>query len=141
MRLHVVTPEEGVLVERLDVSSVTATGVLGEFVLLPGHEPFLTALAPGRFSFTEFERTHHFFAGGGFLQIVNDTVRILAESLIPMERLSLTAATEELEKAVHALEAARGQSEEYEARLESLVAAARVKVAMARRRQAKAHRP
>ena len=46
MRLSVTTPQ-GALVEA-DVDEVTAPGALGEFGVLPGHVPFLSALAARR---------------------------------------------------------------------------------------------
>ena len=49
MRLSVTTPQ-GALVET-EVDEVTAPGALGEFGVLPGHVPFLSALQPGVFVF------------------------------------------------------------------------------------------
>ena len=48
MKLEVVTPK-GTAVEA-EVNEVTAPGVAGEFGVLPGHTPFLTALREGRLS-------------------------------------------------------------------------------------------
>lgn len=45
MRLSVTTPR-GALVEA-DVDEISAPGALGEFGVLPGHVPFLSALNPG----------------------------------------------------------------------------------------------
>lgn len=45
MRLSVTTPR-GSLIDT-DVEEVTAPGALGEFGVLPGHIPFLSALQPG----------------------------------------------------------------------------------------------
>jgi F-type H+-transporting ATPase subunit epsilon len=45
MRLSITTPR-GSLVET-DIDEVTAPGALGEFGVLPGHVPFLSALKPG----------------------------------------------------------------------------------------------
>ncbi len=119
--------------QQLDVASVT--GVLGEFVLLPGHEAFLTALAPGRLSYKEFGQAHHFFAGGGFLQIVNDTVRVLAESLVPVAKLDVTSVADELAQALQALRSAEDRSPEALKRLDAAVRAARAKLAVAKRRR------
>ncbi len=134
MRLHIVTPQEGVQVEQLDVSSVTATGAFGELVLLPGHEALLASLAPGRLSYTEFGRTHHFYASGGFLQFVNDKVRILAESLVPVTQLDTIEVGLELERAIEALQSAEDRSPPNLKKLEAAVTAARAKLAVAKRR-------
>lgn len=45
MRLSLTTPR-GALVD-VDVEEVTAPGVLGEFGVLPGHVPLMSALKPG----------------------------------------------------------------------------------------------
>jgi F0F1-type ATP synthase beta subunit len=85
-------------------------------------------------SYAEFGQTYHFCAGDGFFQVVNDKVRILAESLIPSARLDAMAAAQELEAATKALSTNTDRSVENVKRLESAVAAARAKLAVARRR-------
>jgi F-type H+-transporting ATPase subunit epsilon len=47
--------------------------------ILPRHAPFLTLLGAGKLSVRVGGATRNFRVRGGFLQVVNDTVRIVAE--------------------------------------------------------------
>lgn len=61
---------------------VSARGVEGDLGVLPGHEPMLTALAPGevRISGGEGGGTS-VHIDGGFLSVDNDKVTIVADSV------------------------------------------------------------
>ncbi|MDP3939227.1 MAG: F0F1 ATP synthase subunit epsilon [Deltaproteobacteria bacterium] len=78
--LEVVTPERRVVHE--EVTELTAPGLLGEFGVLMGHEPFVTVLRPGllyyRCAQGGEERT--LAVGQGFAEIVEDRVTLLVEA-------------------------------------------------------------
>jgi F-type H+-transporting ATPase subunit epsilon len=67
MRLSVTTPR-GALVET-DVEEVTAPGELGEFGVLPGHVPLMSALKPGVLWYKTKEHSGVVAIGQGFLQV------------------------------------------------------------------------
>ena len=67
MRLSVTTPQ-GALVEA-DVDEVTAPGALGEFGVLPGHVPFLSALQPGVFVFRNKDGSRILAVSEGVLEV------------------------------------------------------------------------
>jgi F-type H+-transporting ATPase subunit epsilon len=67
MRLSVTTPR-GALVDT-DVDEVTAPGELGEFGVLPGHVPLMSALKPGVLWYKGKERSGIIAVGQGFLQV------------------------------------------------------------------------
>jgi F-type H+-transporting ATPase subunit epsilon len=79
----------------------------------------MTALEPGRLTYVEGGREHHLAIGGGFLQVADDQVMVLADSAeaaadIDLERAqqALGDAQEKLKKLTaddrqHAEEAAR----------------------------------
>jgi F-type H+-transporting ATPase subunit epsilon len=75
VKLSVTTPR-GALVD-VDVDEVTAPGVLGEFGVLPGHVPLMSALKPGVLVYRGKERSGVVAVGPGFLQVAppaqNDT--------------------------------------------------------------------
>jgi F-type H+-transporting ATPase subunit epsilon len=54
--------------------------VLGGFGIRQDHEPFMTALEPGRLTYVEGGREHHFAVGGGFLQVSDNRVIVLADT-------------------------------------------------------------
>src|SRR5262245_40539289 len=67
MRLSVTTPR-GALVDT-DVDEVTAPGELGEFGVLPGHVPLMSALKPGVLWYKAGDRSGIIAVGQGFLQV------------------------------------------------------------------------
>ena len=67
MRLSVTTPR-GALVDT-DVEEVTAPGELGEFGVLPGHVPLMSALKPGVLWYKGKDRSGILAIGQGFLQV------------------------------------------------------------------------
>ncbi len=78
LTLDIVTPERRVLSVTCD--EVRAPGVLGGFGIRRDHEPFMTALEPGRLTYVEGGREHHFAVGGGFLQVAENRVIVLADT-------------------------------------------------------------
>jgi F-type H+-transporting ATPase subunit epsilon len=76
MKLSLTTPR-GALVD-LDVDEVTAPGALGEFGVLPGHVPLMSALKPGVLVYRAKTSSGVVAVGPGFLQVAapaqNDTM-------------------------------------------------------------------
>lgn len=68
MRLSVTTPR-GSLVEA-DVDEVSAPGALGEFGILPGHVPFISALKPGVLVYRIQSESRVLAVGEGVLEVV-----------------------------------------------------------------------
>ncbi len=78
LNLEIVTPERRVLSVTCD--EVRAPGIQGGFGIRLDHEPFMTALEPGRLTYVEGGREHHFAVGGGFLQVADNRVIVLADT-------------------------------------------------------------
>ena len=78
LSLEIVTPERRVL--SVAVDEVRAPGVLGGFGVRPGHAPFMTSLEPGKLTYVEGGREHDYAVGGGFLQVADDRVIVLADT-------------------------------------------------------------
>ena len=78
LRLDIVTPDKVVL--NAEVDYVGACGVDGQFGLLPQHAPMLTALKVGDLYYRQGNETYWVFVSGGFAQISDNKVTILAES-------------------------------------------------------------
>jgi F-type H+-transporting ATPase subunit epsilon len=62
-----------------DADAVTAPAYDGEVGILPGHAPFMTLLGRGRLRVRRADAVSEFKVEGGFLQVVNDRVRVVAE--------------------------------------------------------------
>lgn len=114
--VEIVTPERVVL--RDEVTSLVAPGVLGSFGVLANHAPLLAELTPGELRFRKNSAEEvRMSIGGGFLQVFNNQVTVLADSAekpedinIDRARASLARAREELIRAQAALDDL-GQSE------------------------------
>lgn len=78
LQLDIVTPDQLVLSK--EVEYVGAPGLEGEFGVLPGHIPFISALSIGGLHYKANGKTHYVFVSGGFAEVSNDKITILAES-------------------------------------------------------------
>ncbi|MGE4298243.1 MAG: F0F1 ATP synthase subunit epsilon [Desulfovibrionaceae bacterium] len=78
LQLEIVTPDKLVLSETVDY--VGAPGYEGEFGILPNHIPFLSALQIGSLYFKAGGKTHYVFVSGGFAEVSNNKITVLAES-------------------------------------------------------------
>ena len=76
--LEVVTPDRLVLSTEADV--VVCPGVEGQFGVLPGHIPFLSALEIGEMYYKAGGKTEYLAVSGGFAEVTGEKVTIVAES-------------------------------------------------------------
>jgi F-type H+-transporting ATPase subunit epsilon len=77
MRVTVISPEAAIFDGEAD--AVTAPAFDGQVGILPRHAPFMTLLGRGPLVVRAGAVTHRFAVDGGFLQAVNNTVRVVAE--------------------------------------------------------------
>jgi F-type H+-transporting ATPase subunit epsilon len=77
MRVTVISPEAAIFDGEAD--AVTAPAFDGQVGILPRHAPFMTLLGNGPLIVRSGSDTRRFAVNGGFLQAVNNTVRIVAE--------------------------------------------------------------
>ena len=90
-----------VLVGNDSIEAVTAPGSLGEFGVLPGHAALVTTLETGEVAIKKDNREYWFAVSGGFAEVENDKMTILAEAAEPAQEIDTRRA-----------EAARTQAEE-----------------------------
>ena len=62
------------------VDEVVAPGIEGYFGVLPGHAPFLTTLGIGELTYRQGRDERHLAIAGGFAEVRNDKVIILADT-------------------------------------------------------------
>ena len=77
LKVSLISPEQ-VLFEG-DVDSVIAPAFDGEVGLLTGHAPMLTLLGRGELRLVSGRNMSRFNVEGGFLQVVDDTVRVVTQ--------------------------------------------------------------
>ena len=78
MTVSVISPEK-ILFEGT-ARSVVAPGHDGELGILPGHAPLMTVLGTGVLRLDGSDGGSRFRVQGGFLQVVDNVVRIVTES-------------------------------------------------------------
>jgi F-type H+-transporting ATPase subunit epsilon len=95
--VNLVTPTG--VVAHTDTDSVQAPGEIGEFELLPGHVPLLTALKPGVLTIGNKSRSRY-AVSNGYLRIdATGTVEILVEQAVPAAEINADTARSDLKKA------------------------------------------
>ena len=78
LTLELATPMRLVVAETVD--QVVAPGSEGYFGVLPGHAPLLTTLGIGELTYRTGRDERHVFVSGGFAEVRNDKVIILADA-------------------------------------------------------------
>lgn len=77
MQVTVISPERSVYDG--DADSVVAPAFDGEVGILPGHAPFMTLLGGGKLVIRRGDSSETYSVSGGFLQVVDNSVRVVAE--------------------------------------------------------------
>lgn len=112
LQLRIVTPGAEVLDER--VMEVTAPGTLGEFGVLPDHATFLSSLEIGRLSYRTARAVHHIAVRGGFAEVSDNVMTVLADDAQRSGDINVAAARESLQAAEQALAKLSPIDPEYE---------------------------
>lgn len=109
--LSVVAPDREVVAE--SVTSVVAPGLSGYFGVQAGHLPLVAALKPGLLEYLDPNGTRHFvYVGGGFVEVKNDRMTVLADEASRARDIDLARAESDLDQARRAL---RGEDTEMDA--------------------------
>ncbi len=85
MNLEILTPEKKVYSG--EVYGVQMPGIGGSFEVLERHAPLVSALKAGRVKVLKDKQNHfaYFDIQGGFVEVLNNKVTLLAEGAIPVE--------------------------------------------------------
>ena len=102
LRLEVITP--GGVVFRDDVDYVEAPAVFGYIGILPGHAPLLYQVRSGQLQYRQGEEQHYLAVHWGFLEVLDDTVTVLAETAERPQDIDLARAESALNRAKSRLE-------------------------------------
>ena len=105
LQLSIVTPERLVLSENVD--QVNVPGVEGDQGILYDHAPILTTMRAGRFSYEllgeKGRETTHMIVSGGYLEVTDNRVIVLAETVEFLDEIDKDRAKASLAKAEEAL--------------------------------------
>lgn len=89
-RLEIVTPQKKVFSE--DVKFLVAPGTDGELGILPEHAPLITSLNIGLLRIQQEGKTIKVVVTGGFMEVRNSKVTVLANSAERAEDIDVTRA-------------------------------------------------
>jgi F-type H+-transporting ATPase subunit epsilon len=109
--LEVVTPDRLVLSTEADV--VVCPGVEGQFGVLVGHIPFLSALDVGEMYYRKGGQTEFLAVSGGFAEVTGAKVTIVAESAEKGHEIDVERARRAQERAEKRLAAAKTEAIDY----------------------------
>lgn len=134
LTLQIITPERVVFSEE-GVESVTLPGSEGELTILPSHAPLMTGLRPGALYFRKGGQEIDVALSGGFLEVRDNRVTILADTAERSDEIDLARAEEARRRAAAALATREGEVDIAAAMAALGRAQARLRVAERRRRR------
>ena len=102
---EVVTPDRKLLSAEADV--VVLPGVEGQFGVLSGHVPFLSALDVGEMYYRDGGKTEYLSVSGGFAEVTGKKVTIVAEAAEMGREIDIERARLAMERAEKRLAQAR----------------------------------
>ena len=97
LALQIVTPERQVLIEQVD--DVILPSVDGYMGVLQGHAPLLAHLDVGEVSYRVGNQRHYLAVSGGFVEVLRESVSILATTCEKAEEIDLDRAQKARERA------------------------------------------
>lgn len=97
-KFELITPERMLFAE--NASQVLIPGFEGDFTVLPGHAPVISALRPGVVDAALADaRKVRVFVKGGLAEVSSDRLTVLAERAIPVEAMDAATVAAELQTA------------------------------------------
>jgi len=132
--VDIVTPERRVLQTQAD--SVVVPAADGELGILANHTPLVAELKSGQIRMRAGEKTEFFAVSGGFVEVQNNHVVVMAETAEMAHEIDVERARQAAERAKAALRAPVGTVDLAQAQASLLRALARLRAVEA----ARAHR-
>jgi len=129
-KLTIVTAEREVFSE--DVDSLQAPGIDGQLGILPNHAPLMTQLQPGEMTVRSGNDENVLVVTGGFLEVLNNNVTILADTAELDVAIDLERAEEAMRRASERVE--NRQTDVDLSRALQAFRRAQIRVGLARRR-------
>jgi len=127
LKLEVVTPAGMVVSDAVD--EVVLPGIEGEFGVLPGHVPLLTALKIGQMAYRQGGETHYIAVSWGYVEVTHHKVMVLAETAEKAMDIDVGRAELDKAEAEKLLLGAKSDTEDEIAKIRLEKALTRVQVA------------
>jgi F-type H+-transporting ATPase subunit epsilon len=107
--LEIVTPEK--VLASMEVDTVIAPGIEGEFGVLPGHINLLSGIIPGELRYNDGTRWDSLCVTHGFAEVSGDRVSILVDSAEKAIDIDIERAQSSLGRAKERLSRDRGDKD------------------------------
>lgn len=130
--IELLTPEKKILEEEAD--EIVVETVQGQIAILTNHIPLLTKLLPGEVTLKKHGKERHLAVTGGFLEVAQNKVTILADYAIKAEDIEVNKVKAAQERAAKLMEEAKEQQDVAFAQTEHLRAVLQLNIANKRRR-------
>ena len=129
LKLEIVTPEKRVL--EAEVDSVTVPTATGEAGILPNHASLISELKPGVLTYTAKGATDKLAVTGGFVEVNDNKVAVLADSAETVEEINVETAKSERDAAEKELAASAAAPVEETEAIRQRIDAANAKLQLA----------
>ena len=137
LNVEIVTAEQVVYSEE-GVQQLVAPGADGELTVLPQHAAFITTLSPGELRILKGGEEEAIAITGGFLEVRDDRIVILADAAERVEEIDIARAEEARRKAEEAIRDQRGTVDLAQTQASLQRALMRLRVAQKRGRRGRA---
>ena len=94
LNLEIVSPEK--LVTAKSVDMIVISGTEGDFGVLPGHAPVASSIRPGLLEIHENNNVEKFFVTGGFVEVLENKVSILANEISKIDEIDIVVVENEI---------------------------------------------
>jgi F-type H+-transporting ATPase subunit epsilon len=101
LTVEIVTPEKRIL--SVEVDEAIVPGGEGLFGVRPGHTPFLSLMEPGPLTLIDAGKRDVYFVAGGFVEVSNDKVLVLADAAEPVTGIDVEGARRRMQEATERL--------------------------------------
>jgi F-type H+-transporting ATPase subunit epsilon len=129
--LEIVTPDGPTF--KGEVESLVLPAWEGQLGVLPGHEPMVVVMKPGPLRYQTSGKEEWVAVSGGFAQIAQDKVILLAETAEIAEAIDAARAKAKVGEKQHALNERHGMSAEEVSRMEASLLKELIRVKVAER--------
>ena len=107
LNLEVVSPEKLIMSKSVDM--VTVSGTEGDFGVLPGHTALVSSIRPGLLQIEADKDVEIFFISGGFIEVIEDKVSILATDVISPNDINVSECEDKIKKCNEKIEASENE--------------------------------
>jgi len=133
LQLEIITPEK--IAYKDDVDEIVVPTAQGEIGILPNHINLLTQINPGEMTVKKGHHLQHMAITGGFLEVNNNQVSIVAEYAVKAQDIQVAKAMEAKKRAEKIMEEKLTDNEQKVAQAEMIKAILELKVAERHKRR------